>query len=113
MSFDEKNMNSDFNFNHRVVLQKNTQTEGEYGEINNYIDIIAEVWANIEPVKIKQNFLQMKNDVEISHIITIRYREDAKQCKTIIYNNRVFEVIGVISPDEKYNTLEFQVKELV
>ena len=106
-------MSIEFNFNHRVVLQKKIQTEGEYGETNSDVDIIAEVWANIEPIKIKQNFLQMKNDIEISHIITIRYREDAKECKQIIFNDRVFDVIGIINPDENCDTLEFQVKELV
>ena len=98
--------------NHRVLLKKEEQGDNDNG-LNTKFSIIAEVWAKIEPIAVKQNFFRMKIDQEISHIITIRYREDAKCCKKIAFNDRVFDVLGVICPDEQYDWLVFNVKELI
>ena len=105
---------NNFNFNHRVVLQKEKQVDSFTNSgIDVNFEIIAEVWANIVPIQQKQNFARMKNDVEISHNVIIRYREDAKECRRMIFNKRVFNVISVICPEENYNILLFNVKELV
>lgn len=106
-------MINNFDFNHRIILQKEEQISGECGEVDSNFENIAEVWANIEPISLRQNFSQMKRDTEVSHIITICYREDAKNCKKIIFKNRCFEVLGFICPKENYNFLTFNVKEII
>jgi SPP1 family predicted phage head-tail adaptor len=106
-------MSNYFSFNHRVFLQKENQISGEFGEIDSKFENIAEVWANIKPVDSKQVFSRMKNDIEISHVITIRYRDDAKNCKRIVFNNRYFDVFGVVCPNEERDFLVFNVKEIL
>lgn len=108
-------MDNDFDLNHRVVLQREKRDNGNDGYHDDYDDRfenITEVWANIKPITIKQNFSRMKNDAEISHIITIRYRKDAKDCKRVIFNSRVFDVLGMFCPDENYKFLVFNAKEI-
>ena len=100
-----------FNFNHRVSLQKETQTTDDCGIITSSWEEIAKVWAKIEPLSFTQNFSRMKNDIEITHKICIRYRDDAKSAKKIIFNDRAFEVISSICPEENYELLIFNVKE--
>ena len=100
-----------FNFNHRVSLQKETQTTDDFGTIASSWEEIAKVWAKIEPISFTQNFSRMKDDVEITHKISIRYRDDAKGAKKIIFNEREFEIMSSICPEEKYELLVFNVKE--
>ena len=106
-------MDKNFNFNHRVILVKEHQDSGSCGEIDNKFEVIAEVWANISPINAKQNFSRMKEDKEITHIITIRYREDARKCERILFRDRCFDVVGAICPKENYKVLLFNVNELV
>lgn len=100
-----------FNFNHRVSLQKEKQTTDDCGTITSSWEEIAKVWAKIEPISFTQNFSRMKNDVEITHKISIRYRNDTKDVKKIIFNDREFYVISSICPEENYELLIFDVKE--
>lgn len=107
-------MDNDFDLNHRVVLQREKCNDGN-NNCDNYDDRfenIIEVWANIKPITIKQNFSRMRNDAEISHTITIRYCEDVKDCKRIVFNSRVFDVLGVFCPEENYQFLVFNAKEI-
>ena len=102
-----------FNFNHRVYLKKYNQENGQYGETNTELEPICEVWANIEPISLKQNYSRMKDGSEITHNITIRYFEEAKECKKIIFGNREFNVVGYINPYENCHILVFNCKELL
>ena len=53
-----------FNFNHRVVLQREVQANDEFGGITNSFEQIAEVWSKITPIKSLQNFSKMKEEIE-------------------------------------------------
>ncbi len=104
---------NNFNFNHRVELQKEVQSEGEFGEINYSFEKIATVWANIMPISYKQNFSKMKHETEITHLIEIRYTKKAFECKKILFNNRLFLVLNVVCPEENYEKIVFNVKEIL
>lgn len=111
MSLKNKNTVTDFNFNHRVSLQKEVQKTGDYGEIISSFEEIAQVWADIVPKKTTQNFSTMKHNVDITHEIEIRYREDAKDSKKIIFGKREFDVLSAYCENEEYEILIFEVKE--
>jgi len=102
-----------FNFNHRIILYKENQQEGNFGEITYNFEKIKEVWAKITPININQNFSKMKQETEISHIIEIRYFKEAKECKKIIFGKREFFVLGVICKNEDYEYLTFNVREIL
>ena len=102
-----------FNFNHRVVLQREVQANDEFGGITNSFEQIAEVWSKITPIKSLQNFSKMKEEIETTHIIEVRYDEKYRECKRIIFGNRTFDVIGFYSKDENYEIIIFNAKELV
>ena len=106
-------MKEEINFNHRICLYKINQIIGEFGETSTNFEEIANVWSKIIPLQSTQNFDTFKQNIEITHSIYIRYFEEAKECKKIVFNNRNFEVLGVVCPEEDYNLLLFKVKEIL
>ena len=101
-----------FNFNHRIELQKETQTSGDIGEILSQYTTIKSVWGNISPCGAEKNYNRLKDDLEFSHTITIRYFEEAKQTKRILFGDRVFNVVSIICPNEEKKLLVITAKEL-
>ena len=79
-----------FNFNHRITFQKEVQTSGEFGEIVSSWADVKTVWAKIEPSGYNQNTSRMKTDVEVSYTIIVRFDEELKGCKRILFGERVF-----------------------
>ena len=106
-------MTEEINFNHRICLYKINQLIGEFGEISTDFEKISSVWGKIVPLQSNQTFNAMKQNIEITHSIYIRYLESAKECKKISFKNRNFEVISVICPNEDYSLLMFKVKEIL
>ena len=103
---------NNFSFNHRIELQKEIQTTGELGEINSQFATIKTLWANVCPYDAVNNFSRMKNDVEISHTITIRYFDEAKLAKRIIFGSRIFIINNIICPNENKEFLTIYAKEI-
>ena len=109
MNCNNKNV---FNFNHRITLQKEVQETGEYGDIRETFENISNVWAMIKTFNTDLNFNRMKKDMETTHLITIKFFEDAKKCKRILFNSRVFDVLTINCPDENKELLIFSTKEI-
>lgn len=106
-------MNKNLKFNHRIILQKEEQQKGDFGETKHSFVNLIEVWGNITPINVSQNFSKMKNENEITHHIDIRYFKDAIECKRIMFGNRIFTVVGVVNQNETNEFITFKVKEIV
>ena len=102
-----------FNFNHRIVLQREIQNENEFGGITNKFENIAEVWGKITPLCSTTTFSRMKEEVENTHIVEVRYVKEYKKCKKIIFGEREFQITGFYSPNETCETLVFNVREIL
>ena len=101
-----------FNFNHRITFQKEVQTSGEFGEIVSTWENVKTVLAKIEPSGYNQNIARMKNDVEVSYTIIVRFDEELKVCKRILFGERVFKVLSVMCLNENREFLTFFASEL-
>ena len=101
-----------FNFNHRITFQKEVQTSGEFGEIVSSWADVKTVWAKIEPSGYNQNTSRMKNDVEVSYTIVVRFDEELKGCKRILFGERVFKVLSAMCMNESREFLTFFASEL-
>ena len=104
--------NNSLNFNNRITLQKDVQIVGEFGEIISTWQDIKTVWCKITTVEATQSFSKMKDDVIITHQIITNFSNEAKECKRMLFKDRIFQVISSYSPNEEQKFLYFLTKEL-
>ena len=102
-----------FNFNHRITLQKEVQNENEFGGITNKFENIANVWGKITPLRSINNYSRMKEEIENTHIVEVRYAKEYEECKKITFGEREFQITGYYSPNEAHELLVFNVREIL
>lgn len=98
---------------HRVTIQKLISTpDGGGGSTKTWIDD-ATVWAAIEPLRGGERYVAQQIQSELTHKITMRYREGIKPQMRIKYKDRIFEILSVIDIDERRIWLEMLCSEVV
>ena len=97
---------------HRVVLQQKVVTEDALKQQSETWMNIATVWAVIEPLSGKEYFAAKQVNAEISVKLTLRYRKDVVLDMRVAFGNRVFEVLSVINPKERCESLILMCKEV-
>ena len=100
-------------FNTRITLQKQQQSIGENGNTITTFENIKSVWCSITAIETGQNFSRMKNDVETIYEIAIRYFDEAKLTKKILYGDRTFNVLSCLCQDDLKSIITFKAKEIV
>ncbi len=99
--------------NRRVEIQKKTNTEDGFGGFIEEWVKVKDVWAEIKPITIFENFEADRINEKITHTITLRYLSDLKNDNRIKYGNRIFNIKGIINILEENNTLEVKVEEVI
>lgn len=95
----------------RVTLQTFTQTDdGAGGFIDGWQDITT-VWASITPLQGRELYQAQQVDAEVTHRVTIRYRENVNSDMRILYNNRELTIQSIINVDENNRFLELICQE--
>jgi len=90
----------------RVTIQSPQKTEdGMGGHTISWSDV-AEVWAEIEPLRGTEYFYahQIKN--EVSHRVRIRFRSDITEEMRIKLGDRVFNIESILDIEEAHRFLE-------
>lgn len=80
---------------HRITFQEAVlASDGIGGQVEAWQNIAdtPTVWARIEPVNGLERFFAEKLEENVSHKITIRYRNDILPQYRILFDGRVFEV---------------------
>lgn len=106
-----KNILSD-RLNKRIEIQENTTTSDGFGGFTNSWTKLKEIWAEIKPINIYNTFEANKVQEKISHIITIRYCSELTINHRIKYQNRIFNIQGIINPLEKNKIMEIETEEI-
>ena len=70
------------------------------------------MWAKIEPSGYNQNIARLKNDVEVSYTIVVRFDEELKGCKRILFGERAFKVLSAMCLNESRELLTIFANEL-
>lgn len=101
---------------HRVTLQKRTSNQSALGDQKNDWSDVATLWAGIEPVSGREVFLGDGMRVEISHVITVRYRAaladpQALTAMRIIYQGRNFNIHAPLNTEERNFELQLLCSE--
>lgn len=83
---------------HRVTLQEQVHTVGEYGEISLTWTDVAEVWADVHPLSVREFIASQAVQNQVSTRIVIRYRDDVTPDMRIAYKGKIYGIEGVL-PD--------------
>lgn len=97
---------------HRIVLQKKMITEDALKQqTENWTDF-AFVWAGIEPLSGREYFAAQQINSEISVRITIRHLSGITAEARVVFDSRIFEVLSVINPEERCESLILMCREV-
>lgn len=97
----------------RVVIKKNNKIRNNFGEVTENWEVVAIVWANINPIAGKEFFAADTVNLNISHRIKMRYREDITPDMRIEYKGRVFTINSIINEYELNTVLQLMCKEVI
>jgi len=100
------------NLRHRVVLQQKVITEDALKQQSEFWADIATVWAAIEPLSGREYFAARQENTEVTTRITIRYLPGIKADIRAVFGGRIFEVLSVINPEERRESLILMCKEV-
>lgn len=98
---------------HRITLQECIASRDSFGaEVLTWVDI-ATVWASVSPLSGKEYFAAHQINAEVTTKITIRYRPGVTPKMRVLFNSRCFEILSVLSFEERGIELVLMCKERV
>lgn len=84
----------------RLVLQAMTpQSDGEGGHTEGWSDVAA-LWALVEPATARDRFAADQRLAELTHRVTIRFRDDVRSGMRFAWGARKLLIRSVHDPDE-------------
>jgi len=83
---------------HRVTLQEQQTTKSPYGEtVTEYVPA-DEVWADVNPLSMREHIASQALQAPITHRITIRFRPDITAEWRIAFRGKVYGIHSIL-PD--------------
>ncbi len=90
----------------RVTLQDQVQTQDpDTGEMLVAWQDVAELWANVEPLSVREFIASAAGQSEVTARITIRYRTGITASMRMLHRGKVYNIHGVLA--DKESGLEF------
>lgn len=88
-----------------VTIQQNVATTTARGDRESGWQDFAEVWGDIRPLRGREYYAAQQVNAELTAEIEIRYRSDITSKMRVVYNSRVFDIIGPPVGDERKDSL--------
>ena len=90
----------------KVMLMRCTETKDAAAEpIRSYANL-AEVWASIEPLSVREQIQAQQSQTVYSTRIRIRYLEGLKATDRVLWDGRTFEISSIIDKLERHHEME-------
>ena len=94
---------------HRIKFEKLVRTpDGQGGFTEEWSPLIAgadldsqSLWAQLIPVSSRERLFGERLEYQRSHKVVVRYRNDVTNEMRFIFENRIFQIKGSVSPDER------------
>ena len=99
-------------FAHRMKLQSPQETSDGCGGVSVSWTDIQEVWASIELVNSKRDFEASQLSERNIHRVKIRFRTDVASGWRFAFDNRLFDIVSVVDPDESRRYLHCETNEV-
>ncbi len=97
---------------HKIIIQRNNETQGESGEVINNWENIKITRASINPIKGDEYFLNQNMLNDVDHYIKTRFT-DVKPDDRIIFGYHIFDIEYILNIDEKNRELMILAKDRV
>ena len=91
---------------HRALIEQPNPTPDGGGGGDQAWAMVATVWAAVEPVSGREVRVAEKLNAEITHKVTIRYRDDVDASMRFDFGGRKLRIRAVINPLERNIWLE-------
>lgn len=92
---------------HRVQLLSITPTQDKSGGIDETAtSIFATVWGSVETLSGREIFQGQQITAEVTHRVTIRWREGVGSDMNVAFDGRMYQVKVVLNPDGVHKKLE-------
>lgn len=94
---------------HRIILQSPGGAIDEFGERTTTWTDVATVWASIEPLTVREQFLAEQAQSSTTHKVRFRYDSSLSTINAswrAKFGTRVFVIDGVMNKDERNKEYE-------
>lgn len=86
---------------HRLTLEERVKVDDGGGGFNESWSAVATLWGAVRPLRGDEQLIGGRVAGNVSHIITLRYRDDVLPEMRFRRGDRVFEIQAAIDPDER------------
>lgn len=97
----------------RIAIQSLTEVTTDAGEVTETATTLATVWAAIEPISGREEWLAKQSQATTTHKIVMLYRDDVTSDMQALYNGRTFRFDSVINLNEANRHLQIMATEVV
>jgi SPP1 family predicted phage head-tail adaptor len=102
---------------HRVKIQKNNGTAGDYGEQSDNWQTVAEpdgvVWASVSPLSGRELLLAQQVNAEATIRVSMRYWKGLTTDHHILHGTRELAIVSIVDRDDRHRDLELMCREAV
>ena len=98
---------------HRVIVERPTGGQDDYGEDIPVWSTFATVNASIEPASGAERFDTNTMKPETTHVVKIRYLDGLKTDMRLKFGTRILEILSAITRKEIQEIMTLQCKEAV
>ena len=98
---------------HRITLQSVSTTPDSSGDRVEAFATFATVWARVEPLTGREQFIAQQIQSETNYRVEIRYRAGVVATMRVLFGGRTFEVVSVLNVGERNSDLHLMCRELL
>ena len=95
----------------RVTIEQPSESADGAGGTTRSWTTLATVWAELLPLRGAENLLAFQQQAELTHRVTLRYRDDVTTAMRLSYDSRVFNIRSTRNVEERDQLLELLVEE--
>jgi SPP1 family predicted phage head-tail adaptor len=89
-----------------VTFESRKTGRDEFGQPLEGWDVVATLWASVDPVSGRELMTAQQTQSEITHRIRCRYRAGIETAQRILFDGRAFDIQSAINPREVGASLE-------
>lgn len=97
---------------HRVTIQAEQRSDDGYGGSSLPTwSTVATVWAEVKPLKGREQLHGQQLEGRVTHRIIMRYRAGVTAANRLLFGTRAFNIRSVVNVDERGRWLEIMAEE--
>lgn len=100
----------------RIHIQAPTETEGEYGGVEEVWATKYQRWANVRPVGGREPYINDHRLPELDLVVILRYDSKTKTItpkNRVLYSGRILEIESVVNVQEENKEIRLFCVELI